>query len=386
MRFSLQDGGRYLAALMVALMLLWSLSLVLPGQADATTGYETTGDGQDGGDKGDQGDPGGDGGGECRPGHDGKTGGKDDCDDGDHGGGDDGQCPTGHEGKTGGKDDCDDGDHGGGDDGQCPTGHEGKTGGKDDCDDGDHGDGDDGQCPTGHEGKTGGKDDCDDGDDDDDCPKGEDDCDQGTTTTSTTIDGWSSTTIAESTTTVAGVTETTLDIAAAGAECRNDIPYFAYDVDWPAGGTATITFLNPGGADIVHEDLPLSGAVLWPGANNSPPDWPGWILRDGTWVEGDDGFLWARGTIQVQFEVNPTAVVSVSYPPADAACAGPKNVRDVVAGVTITAPPVTDQVGGVEVLPFTGVDTGPLLAIAFAVLALGTLLVMSSRDDEPEIN
>jgi hypothetical protein len=244
----------------------------------------------------------------------------------------------------------------------------------------------------------GNKDDCDpddDDDDDDDCPVevqgnrggGKDDCDSETTTT-TTDPGSSSTS-----TTIAGVTvTTTLDIAAAGAECRNDIPYFAYDVDWPGGGTATITFLNPNGADIVHEDMPLSGEVLWPGANNDPADWPGWILQDGVWVEGDDGFLWARGTMQVQFEVNPTAVVSVSYPPASVACAGPRNASvvpstpDVVGGVTITPPPLTDEVEDVEQLPFTGVDTAPLMAVAFAILALGTLLVMSTRDEEPESN
>jgi hypothetical protein len=214
-----------------------------------------------------------------------------------------------------------------------------------------------------------------------------DDCDSGTTTT-TTDPGSSSTS-----TTIAGVTvTTTLDIAAAGAECRSDIPYFAYDVDWPGGGTATITFLNPNGADIVHEDMPLTGAVLWPGANDSPPDWPGWILENGTWVEGDDGFLWARGTMQVQFEVNPTAVISVSYPPASVACAGPRNasvvpsIPNVVGGVTITPPPITDEVEGVEQLPFTGVDTAPLMAVAFAILALGTLLVVSTRDEEPESN
>jgi hypothetical protein len=251
------------------------------------------------------------------------------------------------------------------------------------------------ECPElqalsgGHDGKTGDTDDCD--HDDDDCPVevqgnhsgGKDDCDQETTTT--TIDPGSSTT-----TTIAGVTVTTmLDIAAVGAECRSNIPYFAYDVDWPAGGTATITFINPTGADIVYQDVPLSGAVLWPGANDDPADWPGWILKDGVWVEGDDGFLWARGTVQVQFEVNPTAIVSVSYPASGAACAGPRNasvpgIPDVIGGVTITSPPVTDEVEGVEQLPFTGIDAGPLMMIAFAILTLGTLLVMSTRDEDPE--
>jgi hypothetical protein len=94
-----------------------------------------------------------------------------------------------------------------------------------------------------HDGKAGDTDDCDDDDDDDDdddCPVevksgDKDDCDEESTTTTTIPDS-------STTTTIAGVTVTTmLDIAAVGAECRNDIPFFAYDVDWPGGGTATIT-------------------------------------------------------------------------------------------------------------------------------------------------
>jgi hypothetical protein len=369
MRFSVQKGGRYLAALMVALMLLWSLSLVLPGQADATTGHETTEGNHDGGDEDHEGDHGDDGG-QCSPGHDGKTGGKDDCDD-DH---DSAGCPTGHHEKTGdGKDDCDDGE---GDDHDCPVQTQGNRG-QEDCDSDD-------DCPVHLQDNSGGDQD-EDCDSDDDCPvqlqgnrggdHDDDDCDDETTTTTTTIPGSSSTT------TVGVTVTTTLDIAAAGAVCRNDIPYLGYDIDWPGGGTATITFLNPTGADIVHEGMPLEGEVLWPGANDDPADWPGWILQDGIWVEGNDGFLWARGAIQVQFEVNPTAVVSVSYPPASVACAGPENIPDLIGGVTVTPPP-SDDVGGVTVLPFTGIDPGPLAAVAFAALTLGTLLVVAGRKDE----
>jgi hypothetical protein len=255
-------------------------------------------------------------------------------------------------------DDCDEDD-------DCPVQAQTSGGDHDDCDEGDD------DCPVELQGK--------DGDHDDD---GKDDCDSETTTT-TTIAGSSSTTAPLT-------TPTTLDIAAAGAECRNDIPYLGYDIDWAGGGTATITFINPVGADIVYEDVPLSGEVLWPGANDDPADWPGWILVDGVWVEGDDGFLWARGTIQVRFEVNPTAVVQVSYPPANVACAGPQNaprptVPDDVGGVVITPPPPPgDDVGGVSELPFTGVDTGPLAAMAFGALALGTLLVVAGRRDEIE--
>ena len=202
----------------------------------------------------------------------------------------------------------------------------------------------------------------DDADDDEDCSS--------TTTTTTT--------------TLPSIAPGELELTAIGAECFNDIPYLSYAIDFPAGQSATITFLNPNGADIVYEDQPLSGAVLWPGASESPPDWPGWILQDGVWVAADDGFLWARGNISVLFEVNPSTVLTVSYPQSTEACADPENIPDVVGGVVITPPTTPSQIGGVEVLPFTGIPGGALAAVAFSALALGGLMVLSARKDEVE--
>ena len=88
----------------------------------------------------------------------------------------------------------------------------------------------------------------------------------------------------------------------------------------------------------------MSGAVLWPGASASPPDWPGWILQNGVWVAADDGFLWARGNISVLFEVNPSTVLTVSYPQSTEACADPENIPDEVAGVVITPPTTPGQI------------------------------------------
>ncbi|MGH8949102.1 MAG: hypothetical protein ACRDXF_09620, partial [Acidimicrobiia bacterium] len=203
------------------------------------------------------------------------------------------------------------------------------------------------------------------GDDEDD-----EDC---TSTTSTTT-----------TTTLPSIAPEELELSAIGAECFNDIPYLRYAIDFPPGESATITFLNPNGPDIVYEDEPLSGAVLWPGASDSPPDWPGWILQDGVWVAADDGFLWARGSISVLFEVNPSTVLTVSYPQSTEACADPENIPDEVGGVVITPPTTPGQIGGVDVLPFTGIQGGALAAVAFAALALGGLLVLSARRDEPD--
>ncbi len=201
----------------------------------------------------------------------------------------------------------------------------------------------------------------------------DDDCAGTTTTTSTTVPTVAPTTIPDE-----------LDLAAVGAECFNDIPYLKYAIDYPAGQSATITFLNPTGADIVYEDVPLSGAVLWPGASETPPDWPGWVLQDGVWVAADDGFLWARGDIEVLFEVNPSTVFTVSYPQSSEACADPENIPDEVEGTVITPPTTPDQVDGVDVLPFTGVHGGALAAVAFGALALGCLMLISARRDEAE--
>jgi hypothetical protein len=361
MRVRVQEGGRYLAALMVASMLLWSLSLVLAGQADAMTGQETTSQSNDGGDNHHRGD---------------------------HDGGDD--CPSGSHGKTGGgKDDC---DHDGGDD--CPSGSHGKTGGgKEDCDPDDP---DDPDCPVELQTKSG-------HDDDDDCDPDEcvdlaiqqgdgrdDDDEECPSTTTTTSPSSTTTTEGSTTTTEDDIGPNELDFGDVGATCVGDIPYFHYEIEFPGATSATITFVNPNGADVVYTDVPMSGDVLWPGANDDPADWPGWILENGMWVAADDGYLWARETVEVIFEVNPTATLEVPYPQATEACADPSNttrptVPDTVGGVVITPPPPPgDEVGGVTELPFTGVDTGPLAAIAFGALALGSLLLVASRRDDIE--
>jgi len=184
------------------------------------------------------------------------------------------------------------------------------------------------------------------------------------------------------TTTLPAIAPRPLELTAIGAECISDIPYLSYEIDYPPGQSATITFLNPAGPDVVYEDVPLSGSVLWPGASEDPPDWPGWIREDGVWVEADDGFLWARGTVSVLFEVNPSTVVTVSYQQGTGACADPN--PDVVGGVVITPPTTPAQIGGVDVLPFTGFPGGALAAVAFSALALGGLMVLSAKRDEAE--
>ncbi len=80
--------------------------------------------------------------------------------------------------------------------------------------------------------------------------------------------------------------------------------------------------------EIRHHDTIAIGTdeLRWPGMevddDGAPTDWPGWILEEGTWSEGDDGFAWARGDVAVFATFNPTtAAVPVAYPPASEACA-----------------------------------------------------------------
>ncbi len=176
--------------------------------------------------------------------------------------------------------------------------------------------------------------------------------------------------------------------ASASAQCIGDIPYFSFQVDFGpefAGETVTITLQNPEGDDFVYvRTLDANGTlsgndILWPGANDSPPDWPGWILNeDGDWVEADDGFLWARGTITVTFEVNPTQTISATYPPATVACANPPNSDTPPPPPGEEAPPPTTTTT-TSGLPATGAQTAALLAAGGGLLAGGTALVVSSR-------
>jgi len=152
--------------------------------------------------------------------------------------------------------------------------------------------------------------------------------------------------------------------------CEHDVPYLTYSVSAPgiAATTATVTFINPTGANYVVSGVPLQGRILWPGAvvnaAGEPTDWPGWTLAaDGTWVPGDE-WNWAREPLTVLIEVNPSASATVSYPPATPLCtAGPRT------------PP-----GDPPTLPATGSDTTvPLAAAAIGTVVLGAALTIAAR-------
>lgn len=152
----------------------------------------------------------------------------------------------------------------------------------------------------------------------------------------------------------------------AHAVCRGDVPWLDYTLipEGTPNTTATVTWINPGGADVVQSGLPLSGTLLWPGAvvaNGKAVDWPGWSLVNGQWVEGDE-YDWVRPTVQVLFQVNPETQIAVSYPEATAPCAGPE-VSVVEAD--------EDSV----VLAATGSDVKPLLLAGSGLLLVGAVLL-----------
>ncbi|WP_456846106.1 peptidase [Cellulomonas sp. P5_C6] len=160
--------------------------------------------------------------------------------------------------------------------------------------------------------------------------------------------------------------------------CDKDVPKLRYDIN--AQGTpntkVTITWINPtGGPNVVYADQPLSGTVLWPGAVEGPDghgiDWPGWRqLPDGTWVEGDE-FDWVRPNVNVLFQVNPEATVTVAYPPSSPTClTNPPDEEEVLAD---NPEPASNSEAAV--LSSTGSDAGPLVIAGAGLIVVGALVV-----------
>lgn len=190
--------------------------------------------------------------------------------------------------------------------------------------------------------------------------------------------------------------------------CVGDIPYFEYQVDFGSdefvGNPMTITFVNPDGPNVDYDVVvPEPGErqqVIWPGASEDPPDWPGWVntgtVDEPNWVQStaDAGaFTRASGGVQVNFETNPTETITVTYPPASAVCANPPlsdrpdepgpdqpgEPEQPGAPTTSEAPPVTTAGGQPPGLAVTGVEAAGLVLAGAALLGGGTALVVTSR-------
>ncbi len=174
--------------------------------------------------------------------------------------------------------------------------------------------------------------------------------------------------------------EPTLEVSA-GALCVGDVPYLEWEAahgTQPADAddsTVTLTFLNPGGADYVVSGQPMSGKILWPGAeadaDGNGTDWPGWSFENGEWVQGDE-WDWVVPTADIEFEASPSVVLTVAYPLPSAVCAGP-------ADAPPAGPDPDDDDGLPDLLGLTGNQTAGLLAGVAGLIAAGTLLVAIRR-------
>ena len=158
----------------------------------------------------------------------------------------------------------------------------------------------------------------------------------------------------------------------AAAVCVQDAPWVEWDVtavNFTPTNLATVEWLDANG-DVVRTDTnqPLTnGRLLWPGAavdaSGNGVAWPGWEFAGGVWVEVPST---VRPEVTVRISVNPTAQVTLTYPPATIDCAA-------APLFTSTAPPGVGGSSGarspyaVPALPLPGlVLMAVLLALAAA--------------------
>lgn len=156
----------------------------------------------------------------------------------------------------------------------------------------------------------------------------------------------------------------------ASAVCIQDAPWVEWDitpVNFTPTNLATVEWIDANG-DVVRTDTnqPLTGGrLLWPDAAVDGTDtgvaWPGWEFTGGVWVEVPST---VRPEVTVRISVNPTAQVTLTYPPATPDCA--------VSPFSFSpAPPITSGAGSarsplsVPVLPVPGL----LLLLALLTLA-----------------
>jgi gliding motility-associated-like protein len=123
------------------------------------------------------------------------------------------------------------------------------------------------------------------------------------------------------------VTEPKMAVTA-NSYCSNNVPYVNYSVspeNFTTNNLLTVKWIDSNNNVVATQtNLPLSGNILWSGAeidsNKNGTDWPGWILNNGIWSEGSDGFEATRNGVKIEFSLNPTVTVSVAYPPATPDC------------------------------------------------------------------
>ncbi|WP_166669263.1 gliding motility-associated C-terminal domain-containing protein, partial [Flavobacterium sp. S87F.05.LMB.W.Kidney.N] len=123
------------------------------------------------------------------------------------------------------------------------------------------------------------------------------------------------------------VTEPKMTVSA-NSYCSNNVPYVNYTVtpdNFTTANLLTVKWIDSANNVVATQtNLPLSGNIIWPGAvvdgSGNGVDWPGWILNNGQWTEGADGFELTRNGVKMEFSLNPTVTVSVAYPAATSGC------------------------------------------------------------------
>lgn len=110
--------------------------------------------------------------------------------------------------------------------------------------------------------------------------------------------------------------------------CSNNVPYISYKVvadNFSPTQTLTINFIDSARHVVAtHVNMPLKGDILWPGSiaktGNNLADWPGWTFVNGQWIQANDGFELTKPAVTMQFVLNTTKSVTVTYPAAIDGC------------------------------------------------------------------
>ncbi|TRX36157.1 gliding motility-associated C-terminal domain-containing protein [Flavobacterium sp. ZT3R18] len=162
--------------------------------------------------------------------------------------------------------------------------------------------------------------------------------------------------------------------------CLNNTPYVSYTVtpdNFTPTNLLTVKWIDSANNVVATQtNLPLAGQLLWPGTvldgNGKTIDWPGWLLVNGKWIQGSDGFELTRPAVTMEFSLNPTLSQIVNYPPATALCnSAPTFVIDAVNDLVTTA--VNQQGAALAVINVFNNDTLNTVGITVADVTIAVL-------------
>lgn len=183
-----------------------------------------------------------------------------------------------------------------------------------------------------------------------------------------------------------------IDVGGFAPVCVADAPFISYEItlinlEWPGSATLTFTDINGNPVSAAGSTTPApdvvvvtepKGTVVFPGGSYDGTvgtDWPGWRLaQDGSWEPDPNDEILRQG-VNILVEVNPSASVLVTYPPATEVCANPPEVGvQPPPGPPATSPPPSRP------LPSAGLSTLETSLRMGALLLIGGLgIVIVSR-------